>query len=142
VAIEAAMAEPNHWPNGRVIADLMVKQGFSKAEDLVRAIKQAFHQEISARTIQLIVKGETKHKESTLQLIADALNVSLGEIILIKDAGPDDPREAGGVEGSDKERKLEIECPPEQIGNVLEVLARLNGCGMNEIKVRIIRIQP
>ncbi len=80
------MAEDQRRPNVPAIKKLMRENGYDTAEQFARATKG----DISERSIQLILTGKHKHKESTLQIIADALEVSLEEIIL-----PDEPSEIG-----------------------------------------------
>jgi hypothetical protein len=92
------MAEKKHWPNGPVIEKLMRAKGFSNAYNFSKAIKDA----VSDRSIQLMIRGMKRHKESTLQIIADALGVPLEEITINKPSTEHD-NEDNHVEGFEED---------------------------------------
>src|SRR5579862_508575 len=74
---EVPMAETTFATNGKAIAKAMMNRGFHTADDLAIAIDEA----VSARSIQIMIQGGKKHKESTLQIIADALGVPLKSVL-------------------------------------------------------------
>ena len=79
------MAERKFWPNGPRIKELMLEKEWDTAEKFETALKAA----IGRRTIQLIIKGDTKHPEGTLQKIANALGVDLNEITFKENPSPE-----------------------------------------------------
>jgi hypothetical protein len=71
------MAELTYRPNGNAITNLMARKGFSTAYDLSKAIDEA----ISERNIQIMIRGDKRHKQSTFEILAQFFDVPYTDLV-------------------------------------------------------------
>lgn len=121
-----------------------IRNGNPDATALFSALPHIPDGGASLRKIQMIVAGEGTHNIAVFHAIAKLLDATVEQITLL-DTEPENTGSTTGTTAgatATKGRKLEVEFPGEELPTVLSHLAKCFECGVDEIKLKIIRTTP